>query len=51
MANDLLAAKAFGMYVRSEWFPKIAMWVIGKLQPTYATRKIQMQLLKITMLI
>ncbi len=36
VANNLLVAEAFQMYVRLEWLPKIAMWVVGNYNLPYA---------------
>ncbi len=29
MVNNLFATKAFWLYVKFEWLPKIGMWVVG----------------------
>jgi hypothetical protein len=29
VANNLHATEAFWLYVKSEWLPKIRMWVVG----------------------
>jgi len=36
VANNLLVVKAFWMYVRSEWFPNITMWVVGNCNLPFA---------------
>jgi hypothetical protein len=36
MANNLLVAKAFWMYVRSKWLLKTTMWVVGNFNLLYA---------------
>jgi len=46
VANNLLATKAFWMYVKSEWLSKIEMWMVGNQNLLYA---IQMRPSRITM--
>ncbi len=36
MAKKLLIAKAFWLYVKFKWLPKIGMWVVGYCNLPYA---------------